>query len=169
MTGNVAPDTLNPAPLTVAALMVKAAVPLEVSVIDCEVAVFRLTLPNERLLALNVSAGTAAFSCRAKFADAPPAEAVRVTFCAELTAVAVAVNAALLAPAATVTAAGTVTAVLLEARLTANPPLGAAPFRLAVQLSVPAPVIDALEQESALNPSSAKVYATGCHASLISE
>jgi hypothetical protein len=53
------------------------------------------------------------------------------------------------APAATVTLAGTTTAVLLLARLTARPPLGAAAFSVTVQLSVPAAVIDALAQ---LNP-----------------
>jgi hypothetical protein len=54
------------------------------------------------------------------------------------------VNVALVAPDATVTDAGTVTAVLLLARLTTNPPLGAAVFNVTVQLSVPAPVIDPL-------------------------
>jgi hypothetical protein len=78
----------------------------------------------------------------------------------------VAVKLAVVAPAATVTLAGTTTAELLLARLTANPPLGAAAFSVTVQLSVPAPVIDPLAQVSALNtgtlgPScSAKVFAT---------
>jgi hypothetical protein len=54
-------------------------------------------------------------------------------------------------PAATVTEAGTVTAVLLLARVTANPPLAAATFSVTVQLSVPAPVIDPLVQLSPLN------------------
>jgi len=61
----------------------------------------------------------------------------------------VAVKPAVVAPAATVTLAGTTTAVLLLARLTARPPLGAAAFSVTVQLSVPAAVIDALAQ---LNP-----------------
>ena len=42
----------------------------------------------------------------------------------------------------TVTEAGTVTAALLLARLTTEPPQGAAPFRVTVQASVPALVID---------------------------
>ena len=54
-------------------------------------------------------------------------------------------------PPATVTDAGTVTAELLLARLTANPPLAAATFSVTVQLSVPAPVIDPLLQLSPLN------------------
>ena len=43
------------------------------------------------------------------------------------------------------------TAELLLARLTANPPLAAATFSVTVQLSVPAPVIDPLVQLSPLN------------------
>jgi hypothetical protein len=80
-----------------------------------------------------------------------PALAVKVTVCAVLTEETVAVKLALLAPAATVTEAGTVTAVLLLARLTVNPPLGAAAFSVTVQLSVPAPVMDPLAQVSALS------------------
>jgi len=49
-------------------------------------------------------------------------------------------------PAATVTEAGTVTDELLLARLTVNPPVAAAAFRVTVQLSVPAPVKDPLAQ-----------------------
>ena len=63
----------------------------------------------------------------------------------------VAVKLALAAPAGTVTEAGTVTLVLLLARLTTNPPVGAATFSAAVQLSDPAPVIDALAQVRLLN------------------
>jgi hypothetical protein len=68
-----------------------------------------------------------------------------------LTEVTVAVKLPVVDPAATVTEAGTVTAVLLLARLTANPPLAAATFSVTVQLSVPAPVIDPLVQLSPLN------------------
>jgi hypothetical protein len=54
-------------------------------------------------------------------------------------------------PAATVTLAGTVTAELLLARLTANPPVAAAAFSVTVQLSVPAAAIDPLVQLNALS------------------
>jgi len=81
----------------------------------------------------------------------PPALAVSVTVSAELTALAVAVKLALLAPDCTVTDEGTLTADLLLARLTVKPPL-AAVFRLTVQLSVPAPVIAPLAQLRPLNP-----------------
>lgn len=68
-----------------------------------------------------------------------------------LTAAIVAVKPPVVVPAATVTLAGTVTAELLLARLTANPPLAAAAFKVMVQRSVPAPVIDPLVQLSALS------------------
>jgi hypothetical protein len=63
----------------------------------------------------------------------------------------VAEKLAVAAPAATVTEAGTVTAELLLATPTAKPPLAAATFSVTVQLSVPAPVIDALLQLKPLN------------------
>jgi hypothetical protein len=67
-----------------------------------------------------------------------------------LTALAVAVKLALLAPAAIVTEAGTVTALVLLARLTAVA-LVAAAVSVTVHASVPAPVSDPPLQESALN------------------
>ena len=60
----------------------------------------------------------------------------------------VAEKLALVAPAATVTEAGTVTEELLLARLTVSPLLAAATLSDTVQASVPAPVMDAFEQES---------------------
>ncbi len=59
-----------------------------------------------------------------------------------LTADTVAEKLALVAPAATVTDDGTVTAVSLLDRLTAWPPVPAAAFSVTAQVSVPAPVID---------------------------
>jgi hypothetical protein len=61
------------------------------------------------------------------------------------------VNVAVVEFAGTVTVTGTVTAGLLLDRLTLSPPLAAAAFSVTVQASVPAPVIDALLQVSALN------------------
>lgn len=77
--GKAVPDIEKPAPVSVAELMVTGAVPVDVSVIDCGVAgVLTCTLPKARLLALTVSVGTAAFSCRAKLSMTLPAVAVRV-------------------------------------------------------------------------------------------
>jgi hypothetical protein len=58
---------------------------------------------------------------------------------------------ALVAPAGTVTEAGTVTAELPLDRVTVNPPLTAAALSVTVQESVPDPVTDEFGQESADN------------------
>jgi hypothetical protein len=67
-----------------------------------------------------------------------------------LTADAVAVNPALVAPAGTVTADGTVTALLLLAKLTVRPPLPAAAFSVTVQGSAANPIRALLVQLSEL-------------------
>jgi hypothetical protein len=157
VTGNVAPDIVNPVPVSDAELMVTGAVPVEVNVTGSVDAVFTVTLPNARLAGLMVNVDTPAFSCRPKVLDTPPALAVSVTACAVETDDTVAVNPALLAFAGTTTVAGTVTAALLLVTDTLKPPLPAGPLSVTVQASVPAPVIDALLQESALNPAATAV------------
>src|SRR6202161_2253906 len=142
---------VNPVPVSVAELMVTGAVPVEVNVTGSVDAVFTVTLPNAKLAGLMVNVGTAAFSCSAKVLETPPALAVRVTDCAVVTDDTVAVKPALVALAGTTTVAGTVTAALLLVTDTLKPPLPAGPLSVTVQASVPAPVIDALLQESALN------------------
>jgi hypothetical protein len=112
--------------------------------------VFTATLPNETLVALMLSVGTAAFNCREKPMEAPPALAVRVADCDVLTDDTVAVNPALVDVAGTVNEAGTVTALLLLERLTAAPPLGADPVNVTVHESVPDPVMEELVQYMAL-------------------
>lgn len=72
--------------------------------------------------------------------------AVRVTVCDAVTAATEAENEAVVAPESTETDAGTVTAVLLLARLTTRPVLGAAALSLTEQLSVPAPIMEVLVQ-----------------------
>jgi hypothetical protein len=135
--------------------MVTGAVPLEVSVTDCVAAVFRLSLPNARVVAPMLSVGTAAFNCRAKVLERLPALAVSVTAWAVVTEATVDVNPALVAPAATVTVAGRVTAALLLARLTLRPPVGAAPVKVTVQTSLPDPVNEAFVQETVLKVAAA--------------
>jgi hypothetical protein len=110
--------------------------------------VLRLSLPNDKLVALTPSVDTFEPSCSANVFEAPPALAVSVTVCAVLTDVTVAEKLAVVAPAGTVTVAGTATAELLLPRLTASPPVTAAEVRVTVQLSVPAPVIELLKQLS---------------------
>jgi hypothetical protein len=142
---------VKPAPLTVAALTITAEVPVEVKVTDWVAGVLRFTLPKGTLVALMLSVATAGPSCSAKVSATLPALAVKVAVCAVVHEDTVALKVALVAPAGTVTEAGTVTAELLLARLTANPPLAAAAVRETVQLSVPAAVIELLLQLSALN------------------
>ena len=103
------------------------------------------------VVALTLSVGTSAPSDRAKVFATLPALAVRVAVCAVLTEETVAVKLAVVEPAATVTVAGTVTALLLLARLTLKPPVPAAAFRVTVQLSLPAAVMEPLAQLSALS------------------
>ena len=88
-------------------------------------------------------------SWRAKVFVVELALAVRVTLWAEVTADTVAEKVALLAPAGTTTEAGTVTALLLSDRVTLMPPVGADPESATVQVSLPAPVMLALWQDSA--------------------
>ncbi len=149
--GKLAPETENPVPLTASALIVTAAVPVEDRVSVCVVAEFALTLPNATVEALTASVGTLDPICSAKVFVLLPALAVNVTLCEVLAELTVAVNPTLVCPAGILMDAGTVTEELLLDRLTTNPPLAAATFNVAVQLSVPAPVMEPLLQ---VNPAS---------------
>ena len=156
--GKVAPKIAKPAPVTATALTVTGAVPVEVKVTGWGVAaVFSTTLPNAKLVVLMLSAGTAAFNCRAKVLDRPPALAIIVTACAVVTEATVAVNPTLVAFAGTVTVLGTVTAELLLDRLTVSPSLGAEAVSVTVHASVPDPVMTPLLQYSALSAAGAAV------------
>jgi hypothetical protein len=157
VTGKVAPDIVKPVPLSVAELMVTGAVPVDVNVTGSVDAVSTVTLANAKLAGLTVSVGTAAFSCRAKVCETPPVLAVKVTDCAVVTDNTVAVNPALVALAGTTTVAGTETDALLLVRLTVTPPLPAAELSITVQVSLPAPVTDALLHDNELNTPGAAV------------
>lgn len=146
--GMVTPDMVKPVPVRVVALIVTGAVPVEVKVTDCVAGVFSVTLPKATFVALMLSAGTEAFSCRAKVLVTEPALAVSVTASVAVTDAPVAVKLALVPPAGIVTVAGRVTAALLLDRLTFRPPLGAAALKATEQASVTAPVREAFPQES---------------------
>jgi hypothetical protein len=142
-------------PERLAALTVTGAVPLEVRITDCVAGALRSTSPKATLELLTDRVATSAFSCSSVWTDIPLAVAVMVAVCAAVTAGAVAVKAAVVAPLATVTDAGTVTALLLLLRFTARPPLLAAEVRVTVQASVVAPVSELLLQETALSAGAA--------------
>jgi hypothetical protein len=57
VTGNVAPDILNPFPLSVPELIVTGAVPVEVRVTGCFDDVFTVTLANVKFAVLSVNCG----------------------------------------------------------------------------------------------------------------
>ena len=57
--GKLPPTMVKPAPVIAAEFTVTGEVPVDVSVSDCVVAVFTITLPKLRLAALIVSCGTA--------------------------------------------------------------------------------------------------------------
>ena len=151
VSGNVGPDSVKPTPTRTAELTVTEAVPVEDKITVCVAGVFNATFPNPMLEAPMLSAGTDALNCRAKVSVTLPALASSFTACAVVTADTVAVKLALVAPAATVTEAGIVTALLLLDRLTLNPLAGAAVLSVTVQASVREPAIDPLVQDSAVN------------------
>lgn len=142
VSGNVAPDILNPEPVRTAELIVTAWEPTEAKVRSCGVAaVLTCTLPNAKLLELTVRVGVAAFNCSKAVLDTVPAVAVSVAACEVVTGDTVAVNAVFVAFAGTVIEAGTLTAALLLDRATVNPLLGAAAVKLTVMATVPDPVM----------------------------
>jgi hypothetical protein len=150
VTGRLPPETENPVPVIESELIVTAAVPLEVTVIDFVIAVPTATLPNDSELGLRLTAGVAAFNCKAKLCDEPFAFAETVAVCDALTEVTLAVKVAADAPEATVTLAGTVTAALLLATFTLRPPDGAAELSERVHAVDPAPVNELVAHENAL-------------------
>jgi len=152
VTGKVTPEMLNPVPVTVALLIVSVAVPEDFNVSDFVTAVFTGTSPKATLEALRLSSAFATFSVTAVVLDAVAAVAFTVAVCVEVTAEAVAVKAALVLPAATVTLAGTLNAVLLLVSVTLVPSLGAAAVSVTLQASLPAPVSAVLPHETALRP-----------------
>jgi hypothetical protein len=145
------PEPEKPVPATATELMVSAAVPVEDSVSACVDGEPSVTLPKDMLVALTLMDELAAFNCSANVSDTLPEVAVRVTDWALLTAATVAENAALADPALTVTEAGTVTELLLLARVTFTPPVGATPLRVTVQESVPEPVNEEELHETAVS------------------
>jgi hypothetical protein len=142
---------VKPTPLSAADVTMTGAVPVEVKITGCVDGVFIVVLPNGTLLGLMVNVGVAAFSCSAKLLELPAPLAVMVATCADRTDDTFAVNTALVAFAGTTTAAGTITAALLLARLRLMPPLPAAVVNVTTQAELPVPVMDALLQESAAN------------------
>ncbi len=79
MAGRAPLDIEKPLPVAVAMLTVTGALPVDVSVRGSVTPDFKPTLPNDKLEALMLSVGIAAFSCRATLFETPFADAVSVT------------------------------------------------------------------------------------------
>ena len=149
VSGKVAPETVKPVPVIAGALMVRGRFPTELKVSDFVVVVFTTTLPKATVVALVVRVRVAARSWSEAVLEIAPSVAVRVAVAAvRLVQFTVAVKLAVVAPAATVTEAGTVTAVLLLTRATLDPPVAAATLTATVQTSVVEPVTVVLAQVS---------------------
>lgn len=103
-------------------------------------------LPHETALSIGEVVDCAGFNVIDVVCDALPWEAVSVAVCGESTVAMVAAKVALVAPEGISTEVGTLTALLLLARLTENPALGAGALIFTEQLSLPAPMIEAVEQ-----------------------
>lgn len=149
--GKLPPETVKPEPEIESALMETAVLPFEVKVTDFVTAVPTETLPKANEVELRLSDGVPMaeldpLSLIEADLDVDPCVAVRVTVCEAVTAATAAEKEAVVAPEGTDTEAGTVIAVLLLTRLTARPALGAAPLKVTEQFSVPAPIMEELEQ-----------------------
>lgn len=152
MIGNVPPTKLKPVPESVAEVIVIGRVPVADAVTVCVTGVFNVVLPNEIVLELKLRADPLARSWSATEDEEPPADAVRMTDCAELTADIVALNRTAVAFAGTVTLEGKDTALRLLDSFTANPALGAGTLSVIVQASAPDPEIEVKLQERASMP-----------------
>lgn len=148
--GRLTAEAENPLPVTAIEFTVTAAVPLEVRVMLCVVELLITIAPKEMVVAFTLSAGVPAFNCNETLFEMLPVVAVNVADWELLTEATFAVKAAFVAAAGTVTEPGTVTALLLLARPTLKPPVGAEPDRLTVQTSESDPVIDVLLQDTPL-------------------
>src|ERR1700749_2773671 len=131
--GSVGADTVKPDPEAVTEVIITAAAPVELILTVCVTGVFTFTLPKLRLVVLSVREGLATSTSTSVLSETPPALAVRTTLWAVETEDAVAWKLAFVAPAATITDAGTVSAALLLVRLTCAPPVPAAALRVTVQ------------------------------------
>jgi hypothetical protein len=144
--GKFTPEIVYPAPLVDPLLIVTDVVPDEVSVTDWYSGLPSVTSPKATLVDCSVRIDVAAPRLISMLTGPPPDDAVSVAIWAVLTAQTVAVKVFEVAFEATFTIDGTDTARLLLDRYTALLLVPAAALSVTVQMSVPAPVIDALVQ-----------------------
>lgn len=167
VTGVLPPVTENPEPLMFREVMVAAAVPVEVTVMDLVTAFPTRTSPNASEEALRLNDGAEVFdalSWNATVFDDSFAVADKFIVCAALTAATFAVNDAVVDFAGIVTFAGAFTALPLEARATVK---GVEEDAVAetVQVVFPEPVNEVLAQDSALSSAAEVAFDGGVRAS----
>lgn len=160
VTGNVPPEMEKPLPESLTEFTVRAAFPLEVMVSVCVDGCPTVTLPKSMDVGLTTICAVAASSCSEKVLLTPPALAVKVTVCVEVTDEAVAVRFAVVAPDGTVTEAGTETELLLLDSATDIPPEPAAALRVTAHVSETAPVSELLVQFRLLRVTAVAVGST---------
>lgn len=148
--GNVAPEAAKPAPLSVAALTVTGAVPVDDRVTACVAEALTSTSPKSKLPALTLRTEVTAFNCSANVSALLPTFAVRIAVCVDVTGETTAVKLAPVAPAGTATVEGTTTAPSLLLKSTVTPLAPAAALRLTEHESEIEPVADPLAQLSEL-------------------
>jgi hypothetical protein len=135
---------LKSAPVTVAALTVTGAVPVELSVTVWVAGELSDTLPKATLATLMLKVGTGTVNCTVKVLVTGPAFAVKIAVWAVVTGVTFAVNCTLVVFACTRAAVVVATAALLLDMAILKPAAGAGPLKVKVHRSVPVPPIDAL-------------------------
>jgi len=81
VSGNGAPDNVNPVPVSAAALTVTGSVPVDVKVTDCVAAVFTATSSKTKLLVLTLRMSDAALNCSGTVIELPPELAVKIADC----------------------------------------------------------------------------------------
>lgn len=140
VSGNAAPDSVKPVPVSATALMVTGCVPVDAKVTGCVTGVFTATSVNTRLVSLTLSTEVAALNRRETLRELPPEFAVSVIDCVVVTEDILAMNWAAVTLAPRVTVAGTVTAALLLVTLTLVGPLDDPGDTFTVQMSVPDPL-----------------------------
>lgn len=120
-----------------------------------ELAPVNVLLPHDIALIVGEIVEVAPLTLMDVVFETEPWVAMSVTVCVAVTADMLAEKLAFVAPEATVTEEGTVTTLLLLARVTANPVLGAAALKVTVHVSAPAPIID---EDAQLSPEREAVF-----------
>ena len=81
VSGKLAPNNVNPVPVSAAALTVTGSVPVDFKVTDCVAAVFTATSSKTKLLVLTLRMSDAALNCNGTLMELEPKLAVKLADC----------------------------------------------------------------------------------------